>query len=421
MDPITLLIIGTGGAAAAGVAAAAGPLWNHVKLRRARELLTRPIIGGLEDGGEPKSVADVFRDLGSNGYALEVLRHLDLVPEREQDLEMVATNLSDAVASYGGYDQFVSILRGTIQELSHERDQDHAEILERRLTLSAPRQTDSLLPAVNRPSGQLEPGEEVKQLPQQASGGEVEQHLHATVDEAMASIFGEGRSPHAGSLDEGVGGLAAIVVGGVVGSLTSGSGFWEGVSRFVHQRRIKQMRSKLNTELAGLSLDLFHAPPAATAQVERNLASLVQEKRWTVERRRRELARHRGLPRKQRSSSQFALQLLASQDAWTSLTSAERDAKKLMAQITRHRRSGRHDLAGFLIYVNRKDLFKGVDLFEQRIQAIEAAGELLRQSLLAESPTPGGAASPSDPGVVPGGALSGPGQPAPPEGGDVSS
>lgn len=384
MDPITLILICAGGAAAAGLSASIGPIWRSVKLRRSRDLINRPIIGAQVGVAAPRSVYDIFCDLGSTEYALEVMRHMDLLPEKEEDLELAASNLSDAIASFGGYDAMVVTLKETIEELSQEKDKDPAEILKRRLTLEAPRQTDALLPAVERPDepGALPEGEEIKQLEAKAgqSSGPM---LHATVDDALAELFGANRNPHAGVLDEGAGGLAAIVIGGVLGSLTTG-GFWDGVSRFVQRRRVKQMRSKLSEELAGLSLDLFHSPQMIHQQVDQNLALLVQERRWVVERRRRALARHRKLPRKQRSTVQMALKLIASDDARKGLAGAERDIKKLTSQITRHRRSGRHDLAGFLIYVNRTDMLRGLDLFDARIQAIEEAGEQLRQALLTE-------------------------------------
>ena len=389
MDPITLVLIGAGGAALASLAAAAGPVWRRVRLGRARDLVTRPIIGAGAGNAAPRSVYDVFVDLGSSEYALEVMRHMGLIPDAEEDLELVASNLGDAISSFGGYEPMVSSLKETIQEMSEEKDKDPAEILKGRLTLIAPRQTDALLPAVERPA--LPEGEEVKQLEAEtatsrvAAAVDAPPRLHATVDDALAELFGAGRSPHAGVLDEGTGGLAAIVIGGVLGSLTTG-GFWDGVSRFVQRRRVKQMRSKLAQELTGLSLDLFHSPQEIHQQVERNLALIVQERRWVVERRRRELARHKKLPRKQRSTAHMALKVLASREAQQGLVGAERDIKKLTTQITRHRRGGRHDLAGFLIYVNRADMLRGLDVFDARIAAIEDAGEQLRQALLAEAP-----------------------------------
>jgi len=422
MDPITLLLIGTGGAAAAGVAAAIGPIWRSVKLRRARELINRPLIGSQEGDGAPRSVFDVFRDLGQDEYAIEVMQHMDLIPEQEQDLEVVAVNLADAISSFGGYDAMVSSLRETIRELSNDKEKDPKQLLEGRLTLTAPLGTDALLPAVDRPTSQLPPSDDVKQLQEKLDGDgdgaaqpgrDVKKlppsGLHATVDDALAELFGASRNPNAGSLSEGSGGLAAIVIGGVLGSLTTG-GFWDGVSRFVQRRRVKQMRTKLNQELAGLSLDLFHAPQNISQKVEQNLESEVHEKQWLVERRRREVARHRALPRKQRSTVLMALKHHAAQEARVALAQAERDVKKLQTQIARHRRSSRHDLAGFLLYVNRAELFKDVDAFEQRFLAIEEAGELLRQALLAELPAgPESQLPPAPQG--PQGPPPGPGQP----------
>jgi hypothetical protein len=424
VDPITILLIGTGGAAVAGIAAVAGPLVRHLRLRRARELITRPVVGATGGGDAPRSVYDVFRDLGSSEYAIEVMRHMDLIPETEEDLEVVASSLTDAVSSFGGYALLVASLRETIQELSSESDDGHAEILERRLTLTAPRVTDALLPAVGRPSGgaALTEGAEVKRLPADAgpssTGGSSvpsrssrppdEPRLHATVDEALAELFGDGRSPHAGTLEDGAGGIAAVVVGGVLGSLTQGGGFWEGVSRYVHKRRVKQMRGRLAAELTGLSLDLFHAPAEIGMRVDHNLQAFVQQQRWTVERRRRDTARHRKLPRQQRSTSQMALKLLAAQRARQGLAEAERDVKRLAAQITRHRRAGRHDLAGFLIYVNRADMLRGIDTFGPRVRAIEEAAEQLRRALLAEVPVPGSPTADDGSGA----STSTPGQPA---------
>lgn len=394
MDPITLILIGTGGAAAAGVAAAVGPLWRHLKQRKARELVQRPVIGAQAGSDAPRSIYDVYRDLGADGFALEVMRHMHLIPEGEEDLEAVASHLSDAISSFGGYDSMVASLHETIEELVEDRAKDGDR--GRRLTLTAPHQTESLLPSVARPSG-LPPGEEVKQLEAHTPGarpsvppGAPESQsprLHATVDEALAELFGQGRSPHAGSLEDGSGSIAAIVIGGVLGSLTTGGNFWDGVSRFVHRRRVKQMRSRLNEQLAGLSLDLFHAPPEISQQVEHNLELIVQQKRWNVEQHRREIVRYRKLPRKQQRTSELALKMLAAEEAREALNQAEREVKKLNTQITRHRRSGKHALAGFLIYVNRKDLLHGVDFFDARMVAIEEAGDQLRQALLAEVPT----------------------------------
>jgi hypothetical protein len=293
VDPITLIIIGAGGVTAAGLAAAVGPIWHQLNIRKARDLVNRPVIGADASGSGPRSVYDIFCDLGANEYAVDVMRHMDLIPEREQDLESTTNNLRDAIDSFGGYGLLISSLRETISELTDDNNEAHTTILNRRITLMAPRQTDALLPAVGRPS-QLTSGEEIKQLAEKAGapaldgspdhssgppGAPKEPRIHATVDEALADLFGSSRSPHAGSLEEGAGGVAAIVIGGVLGSLTTGGSFWDSVSRFVHKRRIKQMRSRLNNELAGLSLDLFHAPTQITAQVDRNLELLVQEKR----------------------------------------------------------------------------------------------------------------------------------------------
>jgi hypothetical protein len=394
VDPITLILIGTSGAAAAGVAAAVGPLWRQWRQRKARELVQRPIIGAQAGSDAPRSVYDVFQDLGSDDFALEVMRHMRLIPDREEDLETVASNLSDAIGSFGGYTELISSLRETIEEMAEEREK--GESRKSRLTLVAPKQTESLLPAVNRPEG-LPPTPEIQQLEARinsarrgvftAEGSDDEPHLHATVDEALAALFGAGRSPQAGSLQDGSGSIAAIVIGGVLGSLTAGGNFWDGVSRFVHKRRVKQMRSKLNEQLAGLSLDLFHAPQEIAQQVEHNLSLIIQHKRWTVERQRREISKYRKLPRKQRRPTDQALKLLSIEEARESLAQAEREVRKLQTQITRHRRSGKHALAGFLIYVNRKDMLHGVEFFDARIRAIEEAGEQLREALLAEIPT----------------------------------
>ena len=183
---------------------------------------------------------------------------------------------------------------------------------------------------------------------------------------------------------QGAGGVAAIVIGGVLGSLTTGGGFWDGVGRFVQRRRVKQMRTKLSEELAGLSLDLFHAPSDVQDRIDRNLDAYLQDCRWQVERHRREAARHRKLPKKQQSNAQLAMKLLASKDARDDLGRAQKDVRQLRGQITRHRRAGRHDLAGFLIYVNRSAMLRDLDAFDDRVEAIEEAGEQLRQAMLTE-------------------------------------
>ena len=117
MDPITLLIIGIGGAAAAGLTASSIPIVRHIRFNRARELLKRPIIGAQSGSDAPRSVYDLFRDLGSSEYAIEVMRHMDLIPETEEELEFVASNLSDAISSFGSYELMISSLKETIKEL----------------------------------------------------------------------------------------------------------------------------------------------------------------------------------------------------------------------------------------------------------------------------------------------------------------
>jgi predicted transcriptional regulator len=399
VDPVTLILIAAGGVAASGVLAAAGPLWRHWRQRVARELLQRPVIGARAGSDAPRSVYDVYRDLGSDEFAIEVMDHLHVIPEKEEDLEAAAVNLGDAISSFGGYETMIGSLRETIEEMADEQGRGVRREIGVRLTLNTPYKVDSLLPSVDRPRS-LPPGEEIKQLEARTASSRAAQPtgeardgasgLHATVDEALAQLFGS-RSPHAGALQDGSGGLAAIVIGGVLGSLTTGGNFWDGVSRFVHRRRVKQMRSKLNDQLSGLSLDHFHAAHDVARQVEQNLALVTQNKRWELERRRRELKKYRAIPRRKRSTAQLALKQLALEEAREVMVQTERDVKKLKAQITRHRRSGRHDLAGFLIYVNRADLLHGVGFFDERIHAIEDAGEQLRQALLAEVPTSGSA------------------------------
>ena len=397
MDPITLLVLGMGALAAAGLGAAAGPLWGQVRLRRARELVTRPLVGAQAGDGAARSVHDLYFDLGSSEYAIEVLRHLDLIPETEADVERVAGSLVDAIASFGGYDAMVASLRETIKDLADEAGRSDRG----RLTLMAPKGTDSLLPAFGRASGLSAPEELTALPPPEDTAGaspsgdaprEEGGRLHATVDEALRDIFG-GTDGDASALSQGAGGVAAIVIGGVLGSLTTG-GFWDGVSKFVQRQRVKQMRSRLSQELAGLSLDLFHAPQEVQQRVERNLDGYLKDCRWEVERQRRGAARHRRLPREQRSTAQLALKLLAARNARDELSRAERDIRQLQTQVTRHRRAGRHDLAGFLMYVNRETLLRGLDELAPRLAAIEESGEQRRQALLAETPQGGRPSAP---------------------------
>jgi hypothetical protein len=349
-------------------------------------------VGTAAGSAGPRSVYDVYVDLGANGYALEVMEHLGVVPEREAELELAAQNLTDAIASFGDYDQFVDSLRQTIAELSAGGGPELPEAgASRQLTLDAPRQAAHLLPAVAAPasgagsSAAALPERAVPRLPEGKGKGPFRPSdvgLHATVDEALAALFGE--TPEGkGRLPDDPGALAAIVIGGVLGSLTTG-GFWDGVARFMRQRRLKQMQSRLGDELAGLSLDLYHGAASVHEALERNLDRLVQDKRWFVECRRREVAQHRRMPQNRRGSSSWALKVLASVEARQALVNAQRDVRKLTVQIARHRRAGRHDLAGFLLYVNRHELLRGIESVEGRIAAIEEAGERLRQALLTE-------------------------------------
>ncbi len=409
MDPITLaIILGVSAMAATGLGVATPPLVRHRRLRRAEELVTRPIVGAQAGDGAARSVYEVFEDLGKSEYALEVMRSMDLLPESEKDIERVAANLAEAISNFGGYEPLVTSLGETIQMM---HDEGGLGGTTGRLTLVAPKQTESLLPAVGRPTSQLPEAESAPALPPSSGDDEEEGDngpelrrasnppnptLQPTVDQALANIFNS-KSPQSELLEPGGGGLAAIVVGGVLGSLTTGGTFWDGVSRFVKRRRVKQMRTRLSQELGGLSLDVFHAQGAVKDQVDRNTEVFLQNYRWLVERHRREVARHKKLPKRQRSNTQQAMKLLATRDARRSLTAAERDVKQLKAQITKHRRSGRHDLAGFLLYVNREALLGGLNDFDARIESIEVAGYQLREAMLTEGLEQGPKPGPTQP------------------------
>jgi len=382
VDPITLILIGAAAAAAAGLGVATPPLLSSARLRRARKLLTRPIISTVTGDGVAKSVYDVFQDLGANEVALEVMRHMGMIPESEDELDSVAASLEENIASFGGYESLVRSLRESIADIEGERRSGNRG----RLTLVAPRGAEALLPAVATPLKALEAGEEVKALPQMGATGSTHAtpKLHSSVDGALDDFVGALEGDSKEGLEQAGGDLAAIVIGGVLGSLTTGTSFWTGVTKFARRRQVKQMKTRLSSELSALSLDVFHTSADLKGEIDKNLSSIEQDARYNVEQHRREARRHKSLPKEQRSTSLLALKLLASQNARDELKAAQHDSRQLKSQIARHRRSGRHDLAGFLIYVNRSTLLRGLKAFDGRIEAIEQAGAHLRSAILEE-------------------------------------
>ena len=330
MDPISIALIAAGAAAGSGGVVA----WLAARRRRlARQAMQRAIRMTIPCGTQPPvSLLDLFWDLGSTDYALEILAHHDLLLDSPDQLPALMTELPSRIAEAGSYRALVDEILEAIEAFQRQGAGNRRAI-----------------PALAAPT--------VKALPAAGgSGAGTRQDVDVDVDQ----VFDAG-------------------IGSMLSSLFEGNISHE-FRRWSAQREAKKARAELDRALESL-LAVYTSHVASDPRTLEFLQDA--SRRWDAERNRIEALRSAS-PYGERPWAMCADALLEASSvlAVQMAQAAHANVRETLARIDGLAAAGDRAMAGYLVYVNRYALFVGrMALCESQVRAIEAASDRLRVKL----------------------------------------
>ena len=356
MDPLTIALIAAGAAVAGS--GGVGAWLSSRRQRLAREAMARAVRTTIPCGAQaPVSLLDLFWDLGSSDFALEVLAHRDLLLDTPEQLPALMTELPARIAEAGSYRALVDEILEAIEEFQRQSAGNRRAI-----------------PALAAPT--------VKALPAAGETGAlaVTQTTAASRDwEAWRTGRTSGALGDAAGQNVDVDQVLDAGVGSMLSSLFEGNISQE-FRRWSAQREAKKVRVELDRALESL-----HAVYANHVAHDPRTLELLHDasRRWDAERNRIEVLRS-AAPYRERSWAMCADTLLEASAmlALQMSQAAQANVSETLARIEALAGEGNRAMAGYLVYVNRYALFVGrMQLCEAQVRAIEGASDRLRAKL----------------------------------------
>jgi len=354
MDPITIALIAAGAAAGSGGVVA----WVSARRRRhAQEAMRQAVRTTIPCGTQaPVSLLDLFWDLGSSDFALEILAHRDLLLDAPDQLPALMTELPARIAEAGSYRALVDEILEAIEEFQRQGASRRA------------------IPALAAPT--------IKALPAAGETGALAV-VHTTAASRDWEAWRTGRT--AGALGEGTGQDVDVDqvldagIGSMLSSLFEGSISQE-FRRWSAQREAKKARAELDRALESL-----HSVYASLVANDPRTLEFLHDasRRWDAERNRIEALRA-AAPFAERSWAMCADALLEASSALAlqMAQAAQANVSDTLARIDGLAAAGNRAMAGYLVYVNRYALLVGrMELCEAQVRAIEGASDRLRAKL----------------------------------------
>lgn len=362
MDPITIGLI------AAGVAASSGGFTAFLFRRRKQaelDAMRAAIKTTIPCGADaPVCLLDIFWDLGSSDFALEMMGHRNLLLHASKDLQSLVHELPVQISEANGYRGFVDQLLEAIQEFYR----DHRGAGDRRAIPALAAPAMKALPAAGETGG---------------GGKLVVAHSSSHARDWEAWRKGEVTGQLTGgqpaevdldrALDAGVGSLLAGLFDGTAG---------HELKRWTAQREAKKLRDELDTHLEALYA-IYVSAVRSDPQTYANLHDAGQ--RWNAEGNRIAAVRQ-GRPYAEKPWALCADLLLEESAALAArlAMTAHANVNETLRRIDDHAARGNRAMAGYVVYVNRYALFVGrMELCQREVQSIETASDQLRAKLAA--------------------------------------
>lgn len=360
MDPITIGLI------AAGVAASSGgftAFWLRRRKQAELDAMRIAIKTTVPCGTDaPVSLLDIFWDLGSSDFALEMMGHRKLLLSNSKDLQALVHELPGQIAEANGYRGFIDQLLEAIQEFYRE----HKGAGDRRAIPALVAPAMKALPAVGESGG----------------GGKLvvaHSSSHSRDWEAWrrGEVVGQLNAGQPAELDldralnAGVGSLLAGLFDGTAG---------HELKRWTAQREAKKLRDDLDTHLNAL-YGIYVSAVRSDPQTHANLHDAGQ--RWNAEGNRIAAVRQ-AQPYADKAWAVCADVLLEESAALAARLSmtAHANVNETLRRIDDHASRGNSAMAGYLVYVNRYALFVGrMQICQEAVVAIETASDQLRAKL----------------------------------------
>jgi hypothetical protein len=306
--------------------------------REIRRLRTDVQTATLLDSDKEISVFDVFWDLGANEFALEIMGHQDLLPERADDVSAVLETLKDRIREEGSYAAFVHVTSETIEEFErahraagNRRLLPTPQVRERRLLSLTPESTEEH-------EGQTDASRRTHPIDEQRT---VPSHRSVLTHSNTAAI----------DIDEvGKLGPASILRGLLHGQLSSELTTWWGL------RKARALRKDLDRALVELA-DLLLGAEGQLIDLPHlfDVSNRWREDRGRIE---RLLEDKRFENRAWRNTAKTLLQT-AKELAEDLTLSSQQDGERLIAALRHHLERGEREMAGYLAYLNRYAVFAG--------------------------------------------------------------
>ncbi len=383
MDPTTVIVILLSVLAGGGVSKAAVDAVRRMRRRRLKERLREE----RQHDGRHLSVFDVFWDLGASDFALELMRHDDLLPATAEEVDQAHRRLEAVVESHGSYQQYVDDSVEAIREFYRAG----ADTGSRREIPTLETRARKLLPVGER---EREGSSiEVSALVRRDGGASRRRADEAlghfadrTVGEKrrmresrrVPGVRAEGRiaSPEiAVDLDD----LAEfdpreLLTGFVEGRLTEKlEQWWEG-------RRLRGLKSDLDRAFEDL-YDFYVEQVDRIPDFYDNLFDTAD--RWEQEADRiRQIRREEPLEGHPAEATADVLLELAEETARSIARRADRETSEAIERIHQAARRGDFAMAGYLVYLNHHAFFAGRSPeYAEYVRRIENTAHRLRREV----------------------------------------
>lgn len=372
MEPITLAIIITLFALLSGGSVAAYRRRQEA-LHRLRLEDTLKTHHRLED--QRISLFEIFWDLGASDFALELMAHYGLLPEKREELAAIWQRLADYIEQHGSYDEFLRDALDAIQEFYS----DHLQAGHRRLLPGLSATTTRQIPVPRRLTTELaEP--------------EMAEKSQATIEKPTSASLRERRRIREGRLEPGlleqgsgesidIDKVADFPLSTLLESFLDGNlaGQFE---KWWKLRKLRQKRQQLDAKL-----EAFYDFYAAAARQNPDFYAPLYDahERWRDEANRLRLHRDtRPWKDKPYATSADLLYEQAIDLAEQLSNQAYRATYQTIESIHDHARAGRKAMAGYLIFLNRYAFFAGRHSdYARYVTAIEFATQRMREELIA--------------------------------------
>lgn len=360
MDPTTVILILLSILAGGGASKATLDLVRRLRRHRLEEALGRE----RRHDGRRLSVFDVFWDLGASDFALELMRHDELLPADAGDLQDVHRRLEAVIESHGSYQQFVDDSLEAIREFYRAG----ADAPNRREVPALETRARKLLPvgeqggdASSLEVSALVPGDEggLRERADERLGHFADRSLdekrRLQKSNRVPGVRAEGRVSSPGSVVD-VDDVADFDPGEILTSVVEGR-FTETIEEWWEGRKLRGLKDELDRAFEDM-YDFYVEQVDRTPGFYDNLFDIAD--RWEEEAdRMREVREQSPLEGHACETAADVLLEMAEETARSIARKSERQTADAIERIHDAARDGDFAMAGYLVYLNHHAFFAG--------------------------------------------------------------